>query len=250
MNNMYKVFMNSGFLIGFLALLLCLLAHSIRVHQGAIQEPVIEYRPSAMIYSLQGIFYGGYIQLFPLVACLPGYVLRRRETFTEENIQNRTTQKHNIFIFFIAGALVCTLPYVIHTIFWNIAAIPVNPALYPEHEMSFWGIYNDLYSQSGGIWMYLIIAFGMMLLGGFYSLFYLVISEFMRASFSTLIIPALFYHVWLRFGVLLEEYGMPLSPYLISNDAITIEDIVKSVIIYVILIVILVFIYRKKRGVL
>ena len=247
---MHNVFMNSGFLIGFLALFLCLLAHSISVHQGAIQEPIIEYRPSAMIYSFQGIFFGGYIQLFPLVACLPGYVLRRRATYTEENIQNRKTRNHNILVYFIAGALVCTLPYTIHTIFWNIVAIPVNPALYPEHEMSFWGIYNDLYSQSGGFWMYLIIAFGMILLGGFYSLFYLVVSEFMRASASALIIPTLFYHVWLRFGVLLEEYGMPLSPYLISNDAITVEEIIVSVIIHFIMINLLIFVYHKKRSVL
>lgn len=241
-----RVICNSGFLIGFLVLLSCLLVHSAYIHKIAIQEPVIEYRPSAMIYSLQGLFFGGYIQLFPLVACLPGFVLRKRSTL---QMLNRKGKRLHIVVFFLAGALVCTLPYAVHTIICNIIAIPVNPVLYPEHEMDFWGIYSNLYSINGGIWMYLIIGLGMLICGGFYSLFFLVVSEYMHESYSAVIIPTIFYHTWLRFGVLAEESGIPLPPYLISNDALTVEDAIKTVVIYIVLSVVLVFIYQKKRSV-
>lgn len=236
---------NSGFWIGFFVLLLCLVVHSSYVHRIAIQEPKIEYRPSALIYSLQGIFFGGYIQLFPLVACLPGFVFKKR-TVHVEKIINKHKCMRNVAISFFSGAFVCVLPYALHTIVCNIIALPVDPRLYPEHEMSFWGIYNDIYYIDGGIWMYLFIASGMMICGGAYSLLFFVVSEFMCASDSALVIPSLMYHIWLRFGVYFDESGIPLPPFLISNDALTVEDAILSVMIYATIIVMLIFIYQKK----
>ena len=102
-------------------------AHRCSLCLSSMSESVVAYRPSAFIYALEPILFGGVIYLFPFCACLP---------ITDRNVDEQLSKKsalNRILYAFVSGGLAVSLPFLFHMILWNILAIPVNPKQYESH---------------------------------------------------------------------------------------------------------------------
>lgn len=228
---------NVGFICGIILLLSSLLEHSLYVYSVALKEPDLKLRPSALIYSLQGLFFGGYILLFPIAACLPE--LSYRESMKcKENCRNAATH-------YLNGAIATSLPFVLHTIVWNILSIPVNPLVYPEHTLIFDGIYKDLYAVHGGVYMYLIISIGMFACGGVISFASYVCRVKGMNHMSAFICPIAFYYIWLKCAALIDGKYVPM-PADLFNDGLTLTDICSSALIYSAILLMLIWLYKGR----
>lgn len=223
---------NKGFWIGMISLFLCYLAHSVYVWEIAIEEPLINYRPSAMIYSLQGLFFGGVILIFPIAVCLPGYAWNRHNVPASEYIMRKKECLREIRKHFVAGAMTAVCPFIVHTFIWNMIAMPVNPLRYGAHELSFYGIFNDIYGIAYGIPMYLILSMGMFLCGGTYAVLYQTIADLFSDRMAALAFPSIVYYLWLKIGTQFERIRLPL-PADLFNDCLTLKYATISIAIYV-----------------
>lgn len=227
-----RLLKNKGFWIGMLALFLCYLAHSVYVWRIAIEEPLVNHRPSAMIYSLQGLFFGGVILIFPIAVCLPGYAWNRRKVPAHENTVSKKERLRKITEHFVAGAMTAVCPFIVHTLIWNVIAMPVNPLGFSAHELSFYGIFNDIYGIAYGIPMYLILGMGMFLCGGTYAVLYLTIADLFSDRMAAFVFPSIVYYLWLKIGTQFEQIKLPL-PADLFNDSLTLKYAVISIAIYV-----------------
>lgn len=121
------IYLNKSAVFASFAMLFCYLCVSIELWISSLSESVVAYRPSAFIYALEPILFGGVIYLFPFCACLP---------ITDRNVDEQLSKKsalNRILYAFVSGGLAVSLPFLFHMILWNILAIPVNPKQYESH---------------------------------------------------------------------------------------------------------------------
>lgn len=121
------IYLNKSAVFASFAMLFCYLCVSIELWISSLSESVVAYRPSAFIYALEPILFGGVIYLFPFCACLP---------ITDRNVDEQLSKKsalNRILYAFVSGGLAVSLPFLFHTILWNALAIPVNPKQYESH---------------------------------------------------------------------------------------------------------------------
>ena len=121
------IYLNKSAVFASFAMLFCYLCVSIELWISSLSESVVAYRPSAFIYALEPILFGGVIYLFPFCACLP---------ITDRNVNEQLSKKsalNRILYAFVSGGLAVSLPFLFHMILWNILAIPVNPKQYESH---------------------------------------------------------------------------------------------------------------------
>ena len=121
------IYLNKSAVFASFAMLFCYLCVSIELWISSLSESVVAYRPSAFIYALEPILFGGVIYLFPFCACLP---------ITDRNVDEQLSKKsalNRILYAFVSGGLAVSLPFLFHMILWNILAISVNPKQYESH---------------------------------------------------------------------------------------------------------------------
>jgi hypothetical protein len=228
---------NGGFLLGTGLMFLCLLAHSIPLWMDTRGWPIAD-RPSAMIFSLSGVFFGGVILVFPLCACAP--------LASAFNTKKKADSPWvEVLSAALSGGLCVSLPFILHTLICNLAAMPVSPEKYPAHMLSFYGIYNELYHLYCGLPMYGLFALGMMISGSIFALLALLTGMLIRTPQSVMAIPAAVWFLWLKFS----GAGIP-RPADIFSDALTLHGMINSFIIYVILFALfaMAYIILRKGG--
>ena len=223
-------------------MLICLLTHSIPLWLNGRDWPVAE-RPSALVLALSGVFFGGVILVFPLCACAP-FAASYQTASSSKIVASSLWIK--ICSTALSGGLCATFPFVLHTLICNLVALPVKPHDYPNHELNFYGIYNNLYHVSGGLPMYLLFAFGMMLSGGAFALISLLVSLWIHRVQSIMAVPAIIYYLWIK--LTLPNIPRPAD---IFSDALTHKDLFSSLIAFLILYFLLVaaFLFTQKGGV-
>ena len=143
-------YVNISAIFSILIMLFCYFSVSIELWVSSLSEKIIAYRPSAFIYALEPILFGGVIYLIPFCACLP---------ITDKNIEVLFHSKsilYKVLYTFVVGGLVVSMPFLLHTILWNVLAIPINPKLYPSHSLQMFGILNDICNHSYGVLVYCI----------------------------------------------------------------------------------------------
>ena len=64
-------YVNISAVFSMLIMLFCYFSVSIELWVSSLSEKIIAYRPSAFIYALEPILFGGVIYLIPFCACLP-----------------------------------------------------------------------------------------------------------------------------------------------------------------------------------
>ncbi|MBQ6060625.1 MAG: hypothetical protein IJL36_04170 [Clostridia bacterium] len=214
----------NGVWLSLIALTICYFFTSIplRIESSNMQ---LSDQPSAFMYSLEPILFGGVIQLFPFCACLPGAMHNR----------NRYGKLSPARVFTL-GSIATALPFIIHTIVWNILALPSNPAVYSSHELQMFGLLNDLYGIAYGIPVYVIFTFGMILCGGSLALVHQLCVIWLRDQVAAFIFPAVLYFGWLLLSIHFTWLQLP-APMDLFDEGLTIRSGCILMIIYAVIIV-------------
>ncbi len=227
--------LNSGFLIGVVMMLISLLCCSIPLWMQALTEPVPELRPNALVLSLQAVFFGGVILLFPFSVCLPAAAARQNIGVLHDDQKGWARYGlQKIGACALAGGAVAALPFALHAIVWNLIAIPASPELYETHQIHFYGVYEDWYRVFHALPMYVSFTLGMMICGGVFAVMYLAFSVWILDRVVSLILPAAIYFLWLKLGLLIPDPAFP-KPADLFNDALTKQGIAYSLIVYALL---------------
>lgn len=239
---------NRGICIGILMLLFCYFCQSIDIWKSYNNEPVIDYKPSALVYSIEAIYFGGVILVFPLCACFPGYyrlIENTKCTIQIDNVNNISSKKQLIRSFITSGFTV-SFPFVVHTIIWNIVAIPINPDLYESHKLVIYGMFQSLYGEIYGLPLYLFYASSMFFCGGVIAVVHLSLSIWIKDPTTCLIFPSVIYFIWIKIGTLLNNY-IPL-PADLFNDALTIDKALTTFAVYLSILILCSLVYLRKGG--
>lgn len=219
MNFISSIFRNKGAWLSFAVLLACCFSASIPLWYESKGIEVAD-QPSAFMYSLEPILFGGVIQLFPFCACLPGAMHNR----------NRYGKISPARVFTL-GSIATALPFIIHSIVWNILALPSNPAVYSSHELQMFGLLNDLYGIAYGIPVYVIFTFGMILCGGSLALVHQLCIIWFRDQVAAFIFPSVLYFGWLLLSIHFTWLQLP-APVDLFDEGLTIRGGCILVIIY------------------
>ncbi len=211
---------NKGIWLSWIVLLICYCSASIDLWNSSVCMDVSD-QPSAFIYSLEAILFGGVINLFPFCACLPIACFRTKNNIEEPSLS----------AVFVLGGLAVVTPFLLHTIIWNILAIPVNPTLYESHELQMYGLLNDLYDVFFGIPVYCIFSFGMFLCGGTMAMIYLVAIEWIEDRIAAFSFPALLYFGWLQLSIHCSSLQIP-APMDLFDEGMTIHGSLILLLIY------------------
>ncbi len=234
---------NKGVWLALTVLFLCYFSASINLWISSITEPVIAYRPSAFIYALEAILFGGVILVFPFCAYLP--IVLNKVMLVNDN----SSIMKKVIYSFVSGGTVVTVPFVLHTIFWNILALPVDPVHYEGHQLQLFGLLNDLYDKCYGIPVYTIFAFGMFLAGGTYAVMYLATSVWLTDRIIAFSIPSIIYLSWLKVSTFCPNLQLP-APVDLFDEGLTIRSGCYLVLIYLAVLLLcskLYFIAQKKE---
>lgn len=231
-----KYIRNRGFFLSFAVILGCYLACSVYEWLRALQEPVLEYRPNALMLSSEANFFGGIILVFPFCACLPiASSMRKKIRLVPSDFATKRTALQEAIGCFTAGALCVSLPFILHAVAWSFIALPANPMKYSSHEIYFSGLYSVWYQTFYGLPMYISIAIGMALSGGALATIYYSASKWIHNWIASLAYPASIYFVWIKAGITFPKI-IRATPDALFNDALQVGDIAFTLMMYSILV--------------
>ena len=218
-----EIYGNKGTWLAFAVLFICYFIASNTLWNDSVEMEVVD-RPSAFMFCLEPILFGGIIRVFPFCACLPGAMYCGKASL----------KKHPVLAL-IMGGIAVTIPFIIHTILWNILAIPSNPDVYPSHELQMFGLLNDLYDKAYGIPIYLIFSVGMFLCGGAFSLIYLFITEWIHNNVAAFVLPGLLYFIWQMISLRFTWLQLP-APMDLFDEGLTIRSACILLFVYTLII--------------
>lgn len=208
------------------------------------------YVPSALMFSLQAIFFGGVILMIPFCACAACATSQMKALEKDRSIDGTSSAAFNRFVLrkiaanALSGALAVTTAFAFHTILWNLIAEPVNPSRYPWHAISFYGLYEHWYCAIYGLPMYLSILFGMAICGATFAVAALATSAWLPDRILVMAVPAGLYYIWGWVISPLSGWRIP-HPADLFNDSLTITAAIQSMLAYAALFVLCGVIYAK-----
>lgn len=219
-----------GLILGGSVLLFCYFCSSLDIWRYAAEESVAAYRPSAFVFSIEPILFGGIILVLPFCACLP-------TAYSDKKRLARLSPVRRLFASFVSGGAVVSLPFVIHTILWNFIAIPINTSAYEEHQLQLYGIIGTIYDSFYGIPVYLLFTGGMFLCGGVLAVVYDTFFCLHEDQIIAFLSPSLFYFGWMKISIQFPEIELP-APVDLFNEGLTVQGAVKLLVIYISIMVI------------
>lgn len=211
-----------GLLLSFSVMFLCYFSASIELWKESAILNVSE-RLSALIFALEAILFGGVVNLLPFCACLP--------VIFDDPDHASVNKKHGIGFNFCLGGIAVTIPFVFHTLFWNLIAVPVNPLQFESHQLQMRGLISTLYGTAYGIPLYAIFSAGMFLCGGTMALICLASYARTKDPSFSFVLPALTYFGWLKLALDCDWLHLP-TPVDLFNEGLTIHSALLSFIIY------------------
>lgn len=231
-------------------ILICLLGISVPEWISSIGWGA-EYRQSALQQSIGGIFFGGIMLLLPCCSCLPyatsqidevnSSVMRLkllRSSFAEYAIKK-------IIAVAISGGAAVTVPFILHSLVWNIIALPCDPTIYPYHTIAFYeqSLYCEWYSYLYGLPMYISIALGLFVSGACWASVSLAVAIWIPDKLMAIAIPTCICYL-LSADIFNVFLGISLPhPSTLYNDALTADAALKSLIEYGTIFATAVFLY-------
>ena len=227
-----------GLLLSFSVMFLCYFSASIELWRESAILNVSE-RPSALIFALEAILFGGVVNLLPFCACLP--IIFDGPDPTSVN------RKHGIGFNFCLGGIAVTVPFVFHTLIWNLIAVPVNPLQFESHQLQMRGLIGTLYGTAYGIPLYAIFSAGMFLCGGTMALICLASYARTKDPSFSFVLPALTYFGWLKLALDCDWLRLP-TPVDLFNEGLTIHSAFSSFIIYLFISLLCAKLYQSSQN--
>ena len=165
-----SIFKSRNYWMAFAISFLTLLGYSLSSWLNAISVgESMEYRESALSLSVGGIFFGGFMLLFPFcasVAHATSQVDELRSGMARWRVMRGSVARYvgvKAAASMLAAALATTSAFALHAVIWNWIALPCDPAAYAVHTIYFSEdcVYADLYTVCYGLPMYAAVAAGM-----------------------------------------------------------------------------------------
>ncbi len=246
------------FWTAFIVMLICLLGLSVPEWICSATWD-IEYRQSALQQSISGIFFGGVMLILPFCAALP-YSLNqvdelRTSTMSWKLIRASVNRyaTWKILATTVSGGVAIALAFIIHSLVWNIIALPCDPTAHPYHAIAFASnsLYVTWYSTLYGLPMYTSISVGLFISGAEWATVALAVAIWIPDRLLTVTIPTCIYYL-LSANVLQHLFGWEIPhPATLFNDALTKADALNALIEDFVIFVIACIIYRmglKRRA--
>lgn len=202
----------------------------------------LEYRESALHLSIGGIFFGGFMLLLPFCAALAHSTsqtddissgIMRWEALRGSVIKYVRTK---VGVCMAVAATTTSTAFVFHALLWNIIALPIDPATYPNHQIYFSKscVFYNWYTICHGLPVYIEMAIGIAFTASIWAVVALAISVWVPDKLLTVAIPSFLYYLW-NADVIYFFTGIKTPhPAILFNDGLTIEKAIISVISYLI----------------
>ena len=158
-----SIFKSRNYWMAFAISFLTLLGYSLSSWLNAISVgESMEYRESALCLSVGGIFFGGFMLLFPFcasVAHATSQVDELRSGMARWRVMRGSVARYvgvKAAASMLAAALATTSAFALHAVIWNGIALPSDPAAYAVHTIYFSEdcVYANLYTVCHGLPMY------------------------------------------------------------------------------------------------
>lgn len=183
--------------------------------------------------------------VLPLCACLPLAGMRRK--FSKEGSSCLNGKKdvwREIACGFFSGALCTLIPFIVHSILWNIVSLPAEPQRFESHIIYFDGLYADWYKSYYAIPMYISIAIGLAFSGGVLAVVYMAVVEKIKNPTAAIVFPSCLYFLWLKAGNASGIEGFP-TPDALFNDALQVNELFYTLAAYLILLAVSCLLYQR-----
>ena len=165
-----SIFKSRNYWMAFAISFLTLLGYSLSSWLNAVSVgESMEYRESALSLSVGGIFFGGFMLLFPFcasVAHATSQVDELQSGMARWRVMRGSVARYvgvKAAASMLAAALATTSAFALHAVIWNGIALPCDPAAYAVHTIYFSEdcVYANLYTVCYGLPMYAAVAAGM-----------------------------------------------------------------------------------------
>ena len=147
----------------------------------------------------------------------------------------------------LSAAAATGLAFALHALVWNFIAYPYDLVAHPYQEIPFSA--KCIYSQWTDIFyafpIYAWMTFGIALCAAVWSVTALAVSVWVPDKLLTIIVPVCIYYLW-SCRIIYHLFGINTPhPGALYNDALTVERVWQSLLMYAILLVISIFVYVK-----
>ncbi len=206
----------------------------------------IEYRESALHLSIGGIFFGGFMLLLPFCSALAhstSQVDDMRSSMMHWEALRGSVFKYvriKVGTCMIVAAVAASSAFVLHAIIWNIVALPVDPATYPNHTIYFSKecIFYNWYTICHGLPVYIEMTLGIAFTASVWAVVALAISVWVPDKLLTVAIPSFLYYLWNADVIFFFTGIRTPHPAILFNDGLTVQKAIISILSYLVVLTI------------
>ena len=208
-------------------------------------------QPSALQLTLEPIYFGGVMLMFPFAACsvfAPQQVEEIQSGFVWERCIRISISRYG-FEQLLRNFILCILcfssAFLVHALLFHLIALPSDPELYDAHDIPYAPdcIYADWLSVFHGLPIILWSAIMVGLTSGVWGTLGLAVSAWIPDRLLTISVPTFIYYVFSAQSFLRLTGGILPHPADLYNDALTLEMIRRSFVYNVLLLLIFSAIY-------
>ena len=247
-----KAFRARQFWVSFGTFFVIMLGYSLASWLGSISAgEYIEYRESALHMALGGVYFGGFMLMFPFCVAFC-YATGQVDEMRSGMMQWRAFRS-SIWAYvklkigagmIVAVCATCTA-FVLHAILWYNIALPIEPEVYPNHAIYFSEqfIYYDVYALWHGLPLYVGTTIGMAFTAAIWSVIALAVSIWIPDKLLTVTIPTFLYYLWNADIIFFFFCIQTPHPATLFNDGLTPQKAVVSIISYLVVLAVSLVIY-------
>lgn len=236
-----KAFRARQFWVSFGTFFVVMLGYSLASWLGSISAgEYIEYRESALHMALGGVYFGGFMLMFPFCVAFC-YATGQVDEMRSGMMQWRAFRssigayvKLKIGAGMIVAACATCTAFVLHAILWYNIALPIEPEVYPNHAIYFSEqfIYHDVYALWHGLPLYVGTTIGMAFTAAIWSVIALAVSIWIPDKLLVVAIPAAIFYIW-NADISFYVFGVPLpSPASLFNDGLSLQRMAITLLMY------------------
>lgn len=241
---------SQGFFLAFIIMLTCFLGYSLPTWIFSADWGD-EFREGALQLSVGGIFFGGSMLLLPFCAGVThsiSQVDEIRSSFLEWKVLRSsllTYARNKVVASMLSAALATGLAFALHALAWNFIAFPYDLVAHPYQEIPFaqsciYSLWDDIFYAFP---IYLWMTGGIAFCAAAWAVTSLAVSVWIPDKLLTIIIPVCIYYLW-SCRIFYHLFGINTPhPAALYNDALTIERLVQSLVMYALLYIISIGVY-------
>ncbi len=214
------------------------------------------YYPSALQFTLDPVYFGGFILMLPLAAAVPytGRFVSQVQTGNWCYAMIRSGQREYIrrelCTAFLQGGGSVAVGFSFYAILCNLLFIPSNPQVYQAHVLPFEDtIYEQMYQIIGGLPMYVFVTAMIFVCGGCWALTAMTTAAWLPDTLVAITSPLMIYYIWLWGGIrYIDWLPFTIGPTDLFNDGLTLQKLLGNLAQYAVLGCCCILLFRAGVG--